>query len=563
MKIWVRLVISILLSVIISGAGLIYWATQEQRKIAENQARYFADSVHQMTLAGLTGMMITGTISLRIIFLGQIQQMQHVEALRVLRGEAVVRQFGPGFDIEIPSDDIEREVLQTGQARYLIVPGANGDRLRAVIPAKAQEDYLGKNCLNCHHVDPGTVLGAVSMEISLSRVEETVRAFGRNAAMVALAMCVPLGLFIWYFISFLVSRPLRKMTEGMNRIADGDVDEPALLPCNGDDEMAVAAGAFNRVMGKARDLIQQQRLSRLVFENALEGITVTDAQSRIQMVNRAFTETTGYEAQEVIGQTPAVLKSGHQDHAFYSTFWNALRENGEWRGEIWNRRKDGTVYAEWLNVNAVRNSHGVVEHYVAMFSDITERKRQEERITFQAFHDALTGLPNRLLFGDRLEQAIAQAQRHTERTPALMFLDLDRFKQINDTLGHDAGDLLLREVAARLRKCVRATDTVARLAGDEFVVLLPEISTEEAAREVGEKILSSMNEPVDLGAESRVVTTSIGISMYPRDGQDADTLLKKADTAMYQVKTTGRAGMVFYSSELATALGADQADGER
>ena len=563
MKIWLRLAISILLSVAVCGAGLIYWATREQRTIAEDQARYFADSVHQMTLAGLTGMMITGTISLRIIFLDQIKAMNHVESLRVLRSEAVVGQFGPGFEMETATDETEREVMRTGEASYVVVPGQGGDRLRAVIPARAQEDYLGKNCLNCHHVAAGTVLGAVSMEISLSRAEETVRAFGRNAAVAGLAACVPLGIFIWYFISRLVSRPLRRMTDGLERIAQGDVDEPALLPCRGNDEVAIAAAAFNRVMTKARDLIQQQRLAQRVFESALEGITVTDAQSRIQMVNRAFTDTTGYEAHEVVGKTPAVLKSGRQDETFYAGFWQALREKGEWRGEIWNRRKDGTVYPEWLNVNTVRNGRGEVEHYVAMFSDITERKHWEERITFQAFHDALTGLPNRLLFRDRLEQAINQARRHWQRTPAVMFLDLDRFKQINDTFGHEAGDRLLQAVAARLRGCVRATDTVARLAGDEFAILLPEIVSEDAAREVGEKILDAMREPVCLGVESRVVTTSIGVAMFPRDGQDPQALLKSADVAMYAVKGQTRAGMGFFAKQPAHETDDRDQRGER
>ncbi len=563
MKIWLRLALSILFSVMVCGAGLIYWATREQRAIAEDQARYFADTVQQMTLAGLTGMMITGTISLRIIFLDQIKAMNHVESLRVLRSDAVIAQFGPGFAMEAATNEAEHEAMRTGRAQYLVVPGPSGDRLRAVIPARAQEDYLGKNCLNCHHVAPGTVLGAVSMEISLGRAEQTVRAFGRNAALAGLAACLPLGLFIWYFVSRLVSRPLRRMTGGLDRIAQGDVDEPALLPSHGNDEVAVAAAAFNRVMTKAHDLIQQQRLARLVFENALEGITVTDAQSRIQMVNQAFTDTTGYAACEVVGKTPALLKSGRQDESFYADFWRALQEKGEWRGEIWNRRKDGTVYPEWLNVNTVRNRRGDVEHYVAMFSDITERKHWEERITFQAFHDALTGLPNRLLFRDRLEQAINLAKRHWQRTPAVMFLDLDRFKHINDTLGHEAGDRLLEEVAARLRRCVRATDTVARLAGDEFAVLLPEVGSDEAAREVGDKILTAMREPVLLGVESRVVTTSIGVAMFPRDGQDPETLLKMADIAMYQVKGQNRAGMRFVAGTPARAADDGNPGGER
>jgi diguanylate cyclase (GGDEF)-like protein/PAS domain S-box-containing protein len=550
-KIWVRLVVSILLAVIVSGAGLIHWATLEQRHIAVDQAKDFANSVHQMTLAGLTGMMITGTISLRTIFLDQIKETNHIESLKVFRGDAVVKQFGPGLEGETPVDPAEVRVMETGQAEYFVVPKGDGtDRLRAIIPAVAQENYLGKNCTFCHSVPPGTVLGAVSMDISLARADQTTREFGRNAVLAAAALCIPLGLFIWYFISRLVTRPLRRMTDGLNRIAEGNIDESSELPYRGRDEVGLATEAFNRVMGKASDLLRQQRLSRIVFDNSLEGIAVTDAQSRIQLVNKAFTDTTGYEADEVLGKTPGVLKSGKQSEEFYADFWKALQDQGEWRGEIWNKRKNGSVYPEWLNVSAVKNARNEIEHYVAIFSDITERKEREQLITFQAFHDALTGLPNRILFRDRLEQALAQAKRHKNRTPAVMFLDLDRFKLINDTLGHDAGDLLLKEVANRLRRCVRESDTVARLAGDEFTVLLPEIHEESDAHGVAEKILAAMQEPIRLGSEERVITTSIGISLFPRDGRDADTLIKSADTAMYHVKGSGRAGLCFFAPEL-------------
>jgi diguanylate cyclase (GGDEF)-like protein/PAS domain S-box-containing protein len=550
-KIWLRLAAAILLAVIIAGAGLIHWAVSKQTDIAVDQARDFADSVHQMTLAGLTGMMITGTMPLRSLFLDQIKKSNHIESLRVFRGEAVVKQFGAGLEGESPTSVDEVRVLQRGVAEYLVVPRENGtDSLRAIIPVLASNNYLGKNCLNCHNVSTGTVLGAVSMDISLERAEQTSREFARNAMTIALALCLPLGLFIWFFVSRLVARPLRQMTGGLNRIAAGDIEAGLELPVRGSNEIGLATEAFNRVMGKAGDMLQQQRLSRIVFENSFEGITVTDANARIQMVNKAFTDTTGYSEAEAIGQTPALLKSGKQDEKFYADFWSALKQDGEWRGEIWNRRKNGSVYAEWLNVSAVRNPGGEVENYVAIFSDITERKEREELMVFRAFHDALTGLPNRLLFRDRLEQALAQAKRHPGRTPAVMFLDLDRFKQINDTYGHDAGDMLLKEVANRLCSCVRSADTVARLAGDEFTVLLPEITDELTAHSVADKILETMREPITLGGEERSITTSIGVSISPRDGADADTLMKCADMAMYFVKGSGRADKCFYSAEL-------------
>lgn len=550
-KIWIRLVASILFAVLICGVGFIHWSTLEQKKIATDQAKDFANSLHQMTLAGLTGMMYTGTISSRAIFLDQIKETNHVESLKVFRGDAVVKQFGAGFEGEVPSEPAVLDVLRTGEPYYEIVKGKDDqEHLRAVLPAVALANYLGKNCMSCHSVRPGTVLGAVSMEISLARANDTTRQFGLRAVLAGAALSLPLALFIWYFITRLVTRPLLKMTDGLRQIAEGDIEEVRELPIHGKDEVGVATESFNQVMGKARELLHEQRLSRIVFDNSLEGITVTDAQARIKMVNRAFTETTGYSADEVIGLTPAVLKSGKQGADFYGNLWASLKEKGEWRGEIWNRRKNGSIYPEWLNISAVTNRHGKVEYYVAVFSDITERKEHEARITHQAFHDSLTGLPNRILFRDRLEQALTQAKRRKCLTPAVMFLDLDRFKQINDTLGHDAGDTLLKEVANRLRACVRESDTVARLGGDEFTVLLMDTTQEAAAHMVATKILDSMKEPVLLSGQPTVISTSIGISIYSKDGMDVDTLMKHADAAMYQAKASGRAGMCFFSPEL-------------
>ena len=551
LRIWVRLIILILLGTVVSGVGLVHWATLQQQKLVVNQARDFADSVHQMTMAGLTGMMITGTISQRNVFLDQIRDSNNIESLKVFRGEPVVAQFGLGMLGELASTDGERAVLASGKASYEVFAGPDGaQRLRAILPAVALEKYLGKNCLGCHAVPSGTVLGAVSMEISLARANEAVRQFGLSALAVAALLCLPLALFIWYFISRIVTRPLYRMTAGLQRIAEGNIEEVGPLQHRGHDEVGQATEAFNQVMEKVRELLLEQRLSRIVFENSLEGITVTDAKGRIQMTNRAFTDTTGYSAEEVIGQTASLLKSGRQDADFYKAFWLALKEKGEWRGEIWNKRKNGAIYPEWLNVSAVQDKRGQVEHYVAIFSDITERKQHEEMITFQAFHDALTGLPNRMLFLDRLEQALSQSKRSKSRTPAIMFLDLDRFKLINDTLGHDAGDTLLREVALRLRLCVRESDTVARMGGDEFTVLLPEIGSEADTQAVAQKILDAMKVPVTLAGTQTVITTSIGISMFPRDGRDVETLMKHADAAMYQVKGSGRASLCFFTPEL-------------
>lgn len=549
-KIWVRLVAGILVSIVVAGTAFLRWSADEQRSMAIAQATDFATSIHQMTLAGLTGMMYTGTMAQRAIFLDQIKASNHVETLTVFRSDAVTHQFGAGFSAENPSDPHEIQVLQTGVPHFQVHREGKREYLRAIMPAVALPDYLGKNCLNCHAVTQGTVLGAVSMEISLDRANASVDDFIHSATLMALAACLPLAIAVWYFTSRLLTRPLRQMTAGLRRIAEGNIDAPIELPRRGADEIGQATQAFNKVMAKAYELIKAQRLARLVFENSLEGITITDEKSRIQMVNRAFTLATGYSEEEVIGQTPALLKSGKQGEDFYRSFWITLQEKGEWRGEIWNRRKDGSVYPEWLNVSAVKNHRGEVEHYIAIFSDITERKEREEMIAYQAFHDALTGLPNRILFRDRLDQALSLAKRYKNRTPAVMFLDLDRFKQINDTLGHDVGDALLKEVAERLKNCVRDSDTVGRMGGDEFTVLLPEVSSLEDAKAVGDKILASMRDPLFLAGQELYITTSIGVAIYPVDGNDPETIMKHADAAMYQVKGRGRADMCFYAPEL-------------
>jgi len=339
------------------------------------------------------------------------------------------------------------------------------------------------------------------------------------------------------------------VTAGLSRIAAGKIDPRSRLDVHGTGEIASAVTAFNSVIEKAHRMVEAERISADVFEHALEGILVTDRDGHILKVNPAFTQTTGYAPGEAIGKTPRLLQSGRHDKAFYDAFWGALRTAGAWQGEIWNRRKNGELYPEHLNISSVRDDDGNIVYYIAVFSDITERKRREDIIAHRAHHDSLTGLPNRMLFTDRLDQALAAAQRHEASMIAVMFLDLDRFKRINDTLGHDAGDDLLREVARRLRETVREMDTVARLGGDEFVIMLPEIRDPKNAGAVARKVLDAVGQPHRLRGTYVLVTPSIGISLYPGDGGDATTLLKNADVAMYQVKSRGHAGICFYTPD--------------
>jgi|GEM_PF-260916 len=297
--------------------------------------------------------------------------------------------------------------------------------------------------------------------------------------------------------------------------------------------------ALVRDVSERRQAQEQIQLLAKVFENTIEGITVTDTRGTIQMVNPGFSHITGYAAEEVVGRNPRMLKSDRHDAEFYAAMWSDIVEKGHWSGEIWNRRKSGEAYPEWLTINVIKDAQGEPSHYVALFHDITEIKRSEEKIKHQAYHDALTGLPNRQLFNDRLEVALARATRNRESL-AILFLDLDHFKTINDSLGHAVGDLLLQEVAQRLQASVRQEDTVSRLGGDEFIIILPELAGADQAAAAAGRVIEALEKPFHLRGHDLYVTCSIGITLHPNDGADLETLVKNADMAMYRAKEQGR-----------------------
>ncbi|OHC64164.1 MAG: hypothetical protein A2045_02135 [Rhodocyclales bacterium GWA2_65_20] len=303
-----------------------------------------------------------------------------------------------------------------------------------------------------------------------------------------------------------------------------------------------------RDIGARRLAEEKLRLSDKVFEYSAEAIVITDTAGRILAVNPAFTWLTGYRPDEAIGATPRILKSGRHEDGFYAAMWQALLDDGHWEGELWDRRKDGSHYPKWLTINAVRDD-GRITHYVALFSDISERKENEDRIRFLAEHDHLTGLPNRRLLEARAGQIIGSGRRR-DAGLALMMIDLDRFKNVNDTLGHPAGDRLLIEVAHRLAACVRTTDTVVRLGGDEFVVLLEGVPDAADVAAVAGKIRDALNRPIVIEDKAMHTPPSIGIALYPGDGEDVETLLKNADTALYQVKAGGRNAWLFYTGKM-------------
>jgi diguanylate cyclase (GGDEF)-like protein/PAS domain S-box-containing protein len=313
-------------------------------------------------------------------------------------------------------------------------------------------------------------------------------------------------------------------------------------------------------MSDRKRVEEELRVAAAAFESQ-EGMMITDAHGTILRVNRAFRELTGYSAADAIGKTPSILNSGRQGPDFYQQMWDAIGNTGHWEGEIWNRKKSGEIYPEWLIITAVKDGYGRVTHYVSAFSDITTRKNAEAQIRNLAFYDPLTSLPNRRLLMDRVTQVLAASARN-RRFGALMLLDLDHFKTLNDTLGHDVGDQLLIQVAQRLGAAVREEDTVARLGGDEFVVMVQDLSDNGAAaatqtEAIAGKILASLNRPYllkDVDAAGYRNTPSIGITQFRGHEEPFDVLLKQADIALYQAKDGGRNTIRFYSADMQAAL---------
>jgi diguanylate cyclase (GGDEF)-like protein/PAS domain S-box-containing protein len=286
-----------------------------------------------------------------------------------------------------------------------------------------------------------------------------------------------------------------------------------------------------------------------VFENTDEGIVITDENNRITMINSAFSEITGYSEEDALGQNPRMLSSGRHDNAFYKSLWHHLEQKDRWRGEMWNRRKDGSIIPVWQQIAVIHNASGAVSNYVSIFSDISELKAVEHQLAHLAHHDELTGLPNRLYFKAHVEQSMQSARRN-QHMMALLYLDLDGFKQINDTFGHDVGDQLLKVIASRLKGCVREEDTVARMGGDEFIIILNKINSRDDASLVAGNIVREVNRPLQLTKHTLSPTTSIGISIYPSDAESVSGLQKAADHAMYLAKARGKNSYKFFAQQV-------------
>jgi diguanylate cyclase (GGDEF)-like protein/PAS domain S-box-containing protein len=296
---------------------------------------------------------------------------------------------------------------------------------------------------------------------------------------------------------------------------------------------------------EARRSEELLRLTARVYECTNQAMVVTDADCTIISVNQAFTQLTGYSKEEALGQNPRILQSERHPPEFYRQMWQTIRDRGHWHGDIWDRRKDGSIYPKYLSIGVIHDGEGRITNYAGIFYDISERKQIEERLDFLAHYDTLTGLPNRSLLLDRMQQGIERAIRDNTRM-GLLYLDLDHFKQINDSWGHAAGDALLQAAAQRMKTCVRSVDTAARLGGDEFVLLIPDLRDSEALAQVAKKVQEALAPPYLIHGHALSAAPSIGVSLYPDDHDQVDVLLKQADRAMYEAKTHQRGSIRFF-----------------
>ncbi len=561
-RIWHAIGVQEKLHILIQGALLILffvlmeWVVDHFEMQIEQSAELRAEETADGLINGMNMLMLTGQISEpenRRLFIEKMSKSQGIVEVRMIRGEAVKAQYGPGLPEEQPQDDLDRQVLSTGKLVFQHITGADGrPLLRVVMPFIASDNFRGTNCLSCHQTKLGGVNGAASVTIDLSvgqqQLEEIRARLWVGHLVVQGLLLVLITLFVRYVIVRNITRPVKKLQQAMAGIAQ-DMDLSRRAPVDGNHpDLGEMARSFNWLVSKLENATDRLQLFAKMFEHSGEAILITDEKRNILTVNPAFERITEYSAAEVLGKNPKILSSGKQGEDFYKAMWESLDSAGVWSGEIWNRRKSGAVYPEWLSIAAVKDGHGNVINYISSFTDITKRKETAKKIEFLAHYDALTKLPNRALFGDRLRHALLMSGRNQYKL-GLMFLDLDKFKEVNDTLGHHAGDLLLRSVAERLRECVRMTDTICRQGGDEFIILIENISSSEDLVQIGNKIMEVMSRPHLLDETSRTVTFSIGAAIYPDDAEDEEALIRCADRAMYQAKESGRNNFKLYDPE--------------
>ncbi|MEC5396368.1 putative bifunctional diguanylate cyclase/phosphodiesterase [Uliginosibacterium sp. H1] len=395
--------------------------------------------------------------------------------------------------------------------------------------------------------------------LALSISKDSQRAQARSAmADVLLAfvlsglVVLPIGLWL---ARVEIIQPVASLSKAVRAMEAGDYDK-VRLDFDDADEIGHLNNAFRDLALSLQQRERESSLWQAVFAKIGDAVFITDPAGKVLFVNKAFCEISGRKAEDIVGQHPPFLDAGLHDEAFYDELWSTLRSAGYWSGEVWDARADGTAYPQWLAMTAIRSEKGQggeqggeIANIVGIFNDISERKAQEERIHYLAHHDSLTGLPNRVLLNDRLNVAMSQANRDNHCV-ALLFIDLDRFKNINDSLGHAVGDGLLQAVAERLRRAVRGADTVCRVGGDEFIVVLHKVRRQQDAELVAEHILASLAPAARVGEHDLSITPSIGLSLYPGDASDAEMLIRTADVAMYHAKAQGRNNYQVYRPDM-------------
>lgn len=376
------------------------------------------------------------------------------------------------------------------------------------------------------------------------------RHIGNSILGIGLGTAILLGLFIWFFIGRQL-RPLQAISVAAERIRQGDI-RTAIPRLEGNDEIAIVSQSLSELVTSLLSRNEELRLSNRVFEESAQGIVITDDQRQIVRVNQAFSEITHYRHEEVLGQNPSLLSSGHHDAEFYQKMWQSIEERGFWRGEIWNRNKLDEVYPEWLTISVLRDEHGKVSHYIGLFTDISEKKAYEDELLRMANYDPLTGLPNRNLLQEKIFQTIEQAAANEEEF-SLLFIDLDKFKHINDTIGHPSGDIILQEVASRFLSIIDHDCTLARWGGDEFVLVVPQSDIAQG-KAMAKRVLESLSLPFELGEVRYHVNASVGIACYPGDSSNVEGLLRCADTAMYKAKQSGENRYQLYERSMNSSV---------
>lgn len=515
---------------------------------AERRATVSADGI----INGMNMLMVTGMISIpenRRLFIKKMGASDDVKEVRIIRAQQVQDQFGPGLPEEQARDDMDRRVIASKKPDFLLTEDRDAPMLRTVVPFIVSTNFRGTNCLNCHKVAVGSVNGAASITIDLT---EDFNAIKRTQIRLWLGQIL-LQILLFFATHWLIRRfmhPIVQLQSTMEAVQQSGSAEhfiPVELHNGSQDEIGKLTLAFNQMSEALCNSEKSMKLAASIYQSNADAIVVTDENNLIVDVNPAFTLITGYSHDEVIGKNPKLMQSGQHDAKFYQQMWHAILNQGHWRGEIWDKRKDGSLYAKFANIIALRHKDGSIYRYVAQFSDITEKKQKDELIHWQAHYDPLTNLPNRRLFHDRLGQAVKMA--HRTRLPlALFFIDLDYFKEINDSLGHANGDALLMEVARRISSCIREADTVARLGGDEFTIVLPELGSTSQSKRIAEAIVEKLAQPFFfLDDETGYhISASIGIALYPQDATDVAGLIKCADKAMYAAKAAGRNRFIYY-----------------